>query len=62
MKDTLNTFKDQQNDSLELLNRLSKFLTQGENAGVPIDLELRSKLQTGVIVKSGGWRSGDSPV
>jgi len=53
MKDTLNTFKDQQNDSLELLNRLSKFLTQGENAGVPIDLELRSKLQTAIQSVSG---------
>lgn len=53
MKDTLNTFKDQQNDSLELLNRLSKFLTQGENAGVPIDQELRSKLQTAVQSVSG---------
>lgn len=53
MKDTLNTFKDQQNDSLELLNRLSKFLTQGENAGVPIDQELRSKLQTAIQSVSG---------
>lgn len=53
MKDTLNTFKDQQNDSLDMLNRLSKFLTQGENAGVPIDLELRSKLQSAIQSVSG---------
>lgn len=53
MKDTLNTFKDQQNESLELLNRLSKFLTQGENAGVPIDQELRSKLQAAIQSVSG---------
>ena len=53
MKDTLNTFKDQQNESLELLNRLSKFLTQGEKAGVPIDQELRSKLQTAMQSVSG---------
>lgn len=53
MKDTLNTFKGQQNESLELLNRLSKFLTQGEKAGVPIDQELRSKLQTAIQSVSG---------
>lgn len=53
MKDTLTTFKDQQNESLELLNRLSKFLTQGEKAGVPIDQELRSKLQTAIQSVSG---------
>ncbi|PWK42169.1 LeoA/HP0731 family dynamin-like GTPase [Pleionea mediterranea] len=53
MKDTLNTFKDQQSDSLELLNRLSKFLTQGENAGVPIEQELRSKLQSAIQSVSG---------
>lgn len=53
MKDTLNTFKDQQNKSLVLLNRLSEFLTQGENTGVPIDQELRSKLQTAIQSVSG---------
>lgn len=53
MKDTLNTFKEQKNESLELLNRLSKFLMQGENAGVPIDQELRSKLQTAIRSVSG---------
>lgn len=53
MKDTLNTFKDQKNESLELLNRLSKFLTQGGKAGVPIDQELRSKLQTAIESVSG---------
>lgn len=53
MKDTLNTFKDQQNESLELLNRLSKFLTQGEKSGVPIDQELRSKLQIAIQSVSG---------
>lgn len=53
MKDTLNTFKDQQNGSLELLNRLSNFLTQGEKAGVPIDQELRSKLRTAIQSVSG---------
>lgn len=53
MKDTLNTFKGQQNESLDLLNRLSKFLTQGEMAGVPIDQELRSKLQTAIQSVSG---------
>ncbi|MGC3872878.1 LeoA/HP0731 family dynamin-like GTPase [Halomonas sp. GXIMD04776] len=53
MKDTLNSFKDQKNESLELLNRLSKFLTQGEKAGVPIDQELRSKLQTAIQSVSG---------
>lgn len=53
MKDTLTTFKDQQNESLELLNRLSKFLAQGEKAGVPIDQDLRSKLQTAIQSVSG---------
>lgn len=53
MKDTLNTFKGQQNESLDLLNRLSKFLTQGEKAGVPVDQELRSKLQTAIQSVSG---------
>ncbi|MDF4913039.1 50S ribosome-binding GTPase [Vibrio parahaemolyticus] len=53
MKETLNTFKGQQNESLELLNRLSKFLIQGEKAGVPIDQELRSKLQTVIQSVSG---------
>lgn len=53
MKETLNTFKGQQNESLELLNRLSKFLIQGEKAGVPIDQELRSKLQTAIQSVSG---------
>ncbi|MET4028446.1 GTP-binding protein EngB required for normal cell division [Marinobacter sp. MBR-99] len=53
MKDTLDTFKDQQNESLELLNRLSKFLMQGEKAGVPIDQELGAKLQTAIQSVSG---------
>lgn len=53
MKNTLNTFKDQQNNSLGLLNRLLTFLTQGENAGVPIDEELRSKLQSAIESVSG---------
>lgn len=53
MKDTLNTFKGQQNESLDMLNRLSKFLTQGEKAGVPIDQELHSKLQKAIQSVSG---------
>lgn len=53
MKNTLTTFKDQQKESLELLKRLSKFLTQGEKAGVSIDQELRSKLQTAIQSVSG---------
>jgi len=53
MKDTLDTFKDQQNESLVLLNWLSRFLTLGESAGVPIEQELRSKLQTAIQSVSG---------
>lgn len=53
MKDTLNAFKEQQNESLGLLNRLSNFLSQGEKAGLSIDQELRDKLQTAIKSVSG---------
>lgn len=46
MEQTLETFKAQQSQSVELLNKLLEFLAQGEEAGVPVDPALRNKLQT----------------
>ena len=48
MKNTLDTFKSQRSDALKLLAKLQQFLRQGEDAGVPIDSALNSKLQTAI--------------
>ncbi|NIE78116.1 labile enterotoxin output A [Pantoea sp. Ap-967] len=45
MENTLKTFKAQQTSALTLLDRLQDFLGQGEQAGIPIDPALISKLQ-----------------
>lgn len=48
METTLNSFKTQQSQVLNLLNRLMSFLTQGQEAGVQIDPTMLAKLQKGV--------------
>lgn len=45
MEHTLNNFKSQQLNSLELLNKLKHFLNQGSEAGVEIDSALEHKLE-----------------
>lgn len=53
MENTLKTFKAQQATALTLLDRLQNFLGQGEQAGVPIDPALSSKLQSVMSSVSG---------
>lgn len=48
MKNTLDTFKDQQASSMDILGKLLKFLKQGADVGVPIDSVLIEKLQTAI--------------
>ena len=48
MEKTLDTFKNQQSRSLELLSSLLNFLLQGEEVGVPIDSTFIGKLQTAI--------------
>lgn len=45
MTTTLDTFKAQQANAVELLKKLLEFLNEGRNAGVPIDGELINKLK-----------------
>lgn len=53
MENTLNTFKAQQSRALELLEKLLKFLKQGEEAGVAMDPALSTKLQNTIGSVSG---------
>ncbi|MDH4567195.1 labile enterotoxin output A [Pseudomonas sp. BN414] len=53
MENTLKTFKAQQASALTLLDRLQGFLSQGVQAGVPIDPALSSKLQNVINSVSG---------
>lgn len=53
MKNTLDTFKDQQAGSMELLEKLLCFLKQGADVGVPIDPLLRNKLHSAIDSVSG---------
>lgn len=53
MEKTLDVYKAQQSKSLNLLERLSDFLRQGEELDVKIDPELKKKLQTVIHVASG---------
>ena len=45
MNNTLNAFQARQSQNLQLLQKLSEFLQQGEEAGVRIDPNLKAKLQ-----------------
>lgn len=45
MNNTLTTFQARQSQNLQLLQKLSEFLQQGEEAGVRIDPNLKAKLQ-----------------
>jgi GTP-binding protein EngB required for normal cell division len=45
MEKTLDVFKTQQTQNIELLNNLSHFLQQGESVGVQMDPKLLQKLQ-----------------
>lgn len=53
MENTLKTFKAQQASALTLLDRLQNFLSQGTQAGVPIDPALSSKLKNAISSVSG---------
>jgi GTP-binding protein EngB required for normal cell division len=53
METTLDAFKAQKSHTLELLAKLLNFLKQGEEAGVPSDPALSSKLQTAIDSISG---------
>ncbi|MRS14252.1 labile enterotoxin output A [Enterobacteriaceae bacterium RIT691] len=46
MEKTLDAFKTQQTQNIELLNNLCEFLQQGESVGIQIDPKLLQKLQT----------------
>ena len=45
MNNTLNVFQARQSQNLQLLHKLSEFLLQGEEAGVRIEPNLKTKLQ-----------------
>ena len=53
MKNTLDAFKTQQSQALEILEKLQVFLQQGERAGVDIDPNLINKLQTAIQTVAG---------
>ena len=53
MENTLDTFKAQQERTLQLLGKLQHFLGQGADAGVSIDPTLNSKLQSAIASVSG---------
>lgn len=53
MENTLDTFKAQQERTLQLLGKLQHFLSQGAEAGVSIDPALNSKLQNAIASVSG---------
>jgi GTP-binding protein EngB required for normal cell division len=48
MEKTLGTFKAQQSQALEVLQKLQAFLQQGEDLGIQIDANLKSKLRTAI--------------
>ncbi|HAQ72388.1 LeoA/HP0731 family dynamin-like GTPase [Stutzerimonas nitrititolerans] len=53
MENTLDTFKAQQERTLQLFGKLQHFLSQGADAGVSIDPALNSKLQNAIASVSG---------
>lgn len=54
MNATLDEFKQQQLNSLSLLNRLLAFMQQGEDAGVEMDPKFRRKLEAAINTVGGG--------
>lgn len=71
MNKTLDAFKKQQSQSLEILNNLQNFLQQGESLGVQIDINLNQKLQTAIqniaddklkIALVGGFSEGKTSI
>lgn len=53
MEKTLDVFKAQQARALKLLDRLQKFLAQGEEVGVDIDVSLKNKLENAINMVAG---------
>lgn len=71
MEQTLGAFKAQQSQALDVLQKLEAFLQQGEDAGVEIDPNLKSKLQTAIrdvaddklkIALVGGFSEGKTSI
>jgi GTP-binding protein EngB required for normal cell division len=71
MNKTLDAFKTQQSQALEILERLQTFLQQGESVGVQIDPNLKNKLQTAIqsivddklkIALVGGFSEGKTSI
>ncbi|WP_411886565.1 LeoA/HP0731 family dynamin-like GTPase [Polaromonas sp. YR568] len=54
MNNTLNAFQARRSRNLQLLQKLSDFLQQGEDAGVSIDANLKAKLQGAIGDVTGG--------
>ena len=71
MEQTLGAFKAKQSQALDVLQKLEAFLQQGEDAGVEIDPNLKSKLQTAIrdvaddklkIALVGGFSEGKTSI
>lgn len=71
MEQTLGAFKAQQSQALDVLQKLEAFLQQGEDAGVEIDPNLKSKLHTAIrdvaddklkIALVGGFSEGKTSI
>ncbi|MBU2869751.1 LeoA/HP0731 family dynamin-like GTPase [Colwellia sp. E2M01] len=71
MEATLNTFNEQKNNTLNILNKLQDFLLQGESLGVNIDSSLTHKLDTAIkslsdenlkIALIGGFSEGKTSI
>lgn len=71
MENTLGVFKAQQSRALEVLQKLQAFLQQGEDVGIQIDSNLKSKLQAAIrsvaddklkIALVGGFSEGKTSI
>lgn len=71
MENTLNTFKAQQAKAMGILEKLQKFLAQGESVGVPVSGDLTAKLHAAIqsvageklkIALIGGFSEGKTSI